>query len=54
MRRTHVRVVDTASRRKRRRQWRVVRFWDGVAEVHWVVYPLLVLAFFWWLAYGHR
>jgi hypothetical protein len=46
-------VRDTRSAAERR-QWRQVRVWEWVADVHWIVYPLLVVAFFWWLAYGHR
>ena len=27
---------------------------EWIADVHLFVHPLLVVVFFWWLAYGHR
>jgi hypothetical protein len=40
--------------RKPSRQEQLIHCLEWVAGIHWVVYPLLVVAFFWWLAYGHR
>ena len=39
---------------RRRWHWRVIHVCEWIADVHLFIYPLLVVAFFWWLAYGHR
>ena len=50
----HLEVVDGAYQRKLRRQWRFVRVMEWVADVHLFIYPLLVLAFFWYFAFGSK
>ena len=50
----HLRVIRGGARKADRWHWRVIHVCEWVADVHLFVYPLLVVAFFWWLAYGHR
>jgi hypothetical protein len=51
---THLRVIRGGARKTSRWQWRLITVFEWIADVHLFIYPLLVVAFFWWLAYGHR
>ena len=50
----HLRVMRGGARKSARWHWRFIHVCEWIADVHLFVYPLLVVAFFWWLAYGHR
>lgn len=47
-------LVTERYTQKQQRQWRMVRMFEWIADVHLMVYPLLVVAFFLWIAYGSR
>jgi hypothetical protein len=51
---THLRVVRAGAPKADRWQWRLIAVFDWMASVHWVIYQLLVVAFLWWLAFGHK
>jgi hypothetical protein len=52
--RPRLRIIRGSARKYDRWHWRFIHGCEWGADVHWVVYPLLIVAFFWWLAYGHR
>jgi hypothetical protein len=51
---THVRLVRADAPTADWWQWRLIAVFDWMAGVYWVIYPLMVVAFFWWLAFGHK
>jgi hypothetical protein len=50
----HLRVVRGCGRPGKPWEYRLLAVLEWIGSVHFMVYPLLVVAFFWWLRYGHR
>ena len=50
----HLRVIRGGTPKSPCWHWRVITVMEWVADIHLMIYPLLLVAFFWWLAYGHR
>ena len=54
VRKRHLRIIRGEHNKSAQRHRRIITIFEWIADVHLFVYPLLVVAFFWYLQYGHR
>jgi hypothetical protein len=48
----HLRLVPSHGRPGKPWEYRLLAVLTFIGSVHFMVYPLLVVAFFWWLRWG--